>query len=660
MKESLNQEIHENIPNNNDEEEEVVVPKKKTPIGLIILALIFIIVIVIIVVAVFILLNIQKEEPEILFDISDEYERILPNDTEYVYVPIFGTNGMRGFVFPRIVGINSKVSYKNASLEYFGKYVEIIRKEFGEERVLWLDGGDQYTGGVELVTSKNEIITDFMNAVKTTAANIGNHEYDLDYDSFSQKINKSNFPYLAANIYDNRTHEFRPISNGTSEENGHKKYLIKEIRLSDGDIIKIGIIGVGAKMEETGTDAITTDGWDFFEFHEIKETLVNEVKEIKENYPDLNAIIGIVHNGMNCYSSRELKIYTKNMSQTNCEGDLYNLLMSVESGLLDAVISGDKSFIVHDWVNEIPVISNLDGGQYTNIMYLPFKKINEVYKLIKDEIKIESPLPNCELIFNYTKICDGVTNDTDYKKAGPLIKYKYHDVKMEVPDSIKKLIDKYYPDYKAYNEDQICFLYGLNTTINGKDKSGDGYVINLITDIIKNETKSDIVIINTGGLRALWSMGKLTKADIFSMMPYEDYFCTTSITGADLKFILNIVQVGERGYYATSGLKQIIKVSEDGTKEFLEASLWVDGEEIEIDEDKVYKLGTIDYIVLSYGDDFADVKKSGYTFKNIVCENWDESLNWNLRLIEAFRKIGEIDISKFVDSNRPRLLEIKE
>ena len=657
MKEAFNLENEENIPEM--EEEEVPVPKKKTPIGLIILALIFVIVIIIVVAFVFMLLSIQKEEPEILFDISEQYERILPNDTDYVYVPIFGTNGLRGYVFPRIVQINSKLSYKNASLEYFGKYVEILRNEFGEERVLWLDGGDQYTGGVELVTSNNLIITDFMNAVKATAANIGNHEYDLDYNSFSQKVNRSNFPYVAANIYDNRTHEFKPISNGTNENNGHKKYIIKEIKLSNEDIIKIGIIGVGAKMEETGSDAISTAGWDFFEFHEIRQTLIDEVKEIKKKYSDLNAVVAIVHNGMNCYSSRELKIYTKNMSQT-CEGDLYNLLISLEEGLLDAVFAGDKSFLVHDWVNGMPVIENIDGGQYTNIMYLPFKKIDGVYKLIKDEIKIESPLPNCELIFNNTKICDGVTNDTDYKKAGSLIKYKYHDIKMEVPNSIQELIDKYYPDYKSYNEDQICLLYGVNTTINGKDKSGDGYVINLLTDIIKNETNSDIVIINTGGLRALWSMGKLTKADIFSMMPYEDYFCTVSITGADLKFILNIVQVGERGYYATSGLKQIIKVSEDGKKKFHNASLWVDGEEKEIDEDKVYRLGTIDYIVLNYGDDFADVKKTGFSFRNIECENWDPSLNWNLRFIEAFRKLESIDVSKFVDSERPRLLEIEE
>ena len=632
---------------------------KKIPMKFIIIILIVIIIISAGIVLLVILLKNDKKEEENLYDISDDHPKVLANDPEYVYIPLFGTNDMHGFVFPRIIEINDKLSYKNSSLEYFGKYIEIIRKEFGEEKVLWLDGGDQQTGGVELITSKNEIMTAYMNAVKITAATIGNHEFDLDYDVFHEKIDKSNFPYLASNIYDNRTHEFRPISEGTTEQNGHKKYIVKEIKLSNDEIIKIGIIGVGAKMEEYGENAITSKGWDFFEFHEINNTLVQVAEEIREEYPDLNAVIATIHAGMNCYSSKELYLYTKNMSQDICEGELYEILNSINSSLIDAVISGDRSYIVHDWINDIPVISTLDGGQYTNIMYLPFKKINNVYKLIKNEVKIESPLPNCEQIFNNTKICDGVANEEDYKKSGNLINFKYRGVKMEIPSSIYDLINKYYPEYKEYNEDEVCFLYGLNYSIYGKDRSGDGYVPNLVTDIIKNNTNSDFVIINTGGLRATWDMGKLTKAEIFSMMPFDDYFCTADVLGKDLKYILRIVQIGEKAYYANSGLKQKLKVYQNGTKEFLEASLWVDGKEVEIEDDKVYKFGTLDYIAINYGDDFAIIKNAGYEFQNVVCENSDPSLNWNLRMIEELRKMGDIDISKFVDPEHPRIVEIK-
>ena len=62
------------------------------------------------------------------------------------------------------------------------------------------------------------------------------------------------------------------------------------------------------------------------------------------------------------------------MNQSVCNGELYEILISVESGVLDAVVSRDRSYIVHDQINDISVISTVDGRQYTNILFLPFIK----------------------------------------------------------------------------------------------------------------------------------------------------------------------------------------------------------------------------------------------------------------------------------------------
>ena len=78
------------------------------------------------------------------------------------------------------------------------------------------------------------------------------------------------------------------------------------------------------------------------------------------------------------------------------------------------------------------------------------------------------------------------------------------------------------------------------------------------------------------------------------------------------------------------------------------------------EDDKLYKFGTIDYIVINYGDDFAKIKTAGYEFKNVVCESTDSSLNWNLRIIEELKKFDKLDISKYVDKEHPRIVEVKE
>lgn len=53
--------------------------------------------------------------------------------------------------------------------------------------------------------------------------------------------------------------------------------------------------------------------------------------------------------------------------------------------------------------------------KYINIMYLPFKKIDNKYFLINEHIKIEGPLPSCEKIFKHLNFCEKIEQN-DLKK----------------------------------------------------------------------------------------------------------------------------------------------------------------------------------------------------------------------------------------------------
>ena len=48
---------------------------------------------------------------------------------------------------------------------------------------------------------------------------------------------------------------------------------------------------------------------------------------------------------------------------------------------------------------DIPVIGNINGGYYFNVMYLNF-----INKQVVDSL-IEGPIPVCEKVFNNTKTC---------------------------------------------------------------------------------------------------------------------------------------------------------------------------------------------------------------------------------------------------------------
>ena len=51
------------------------------------------------------------------------------------------------------------------------------RKEY-KNQILWFDSGDQFTGTIENIESKGQLMIDFYNAMKVDSVALGNHEWD--------------------------------------------------------------------------------------------------------------------------------------------------------------------------------------------------------------------------------------------------------------------------------------------------------------------------------------------------------------------------------------------------------------------------------------------------------------------------------------------------
>ena len=100
--------------------------------------------------------------------------------------------------------------------------------------------------------------------------------------------------------------------------------------------------------------------------------------------------------------------------------------------------------------------------------------------------------------------------------------------------------------------------------------------------------------------------------------------------------------------FPTSGLKQVIK--ENGVKNrFLLSIKLFDGfNEREIEEDKVYKIATVSFIVPGGGDVFKKVLK-WYKIRNL--KKYGDSKNI---MIEDLKNIRKIETQKFIDKENPR------
>ena len=597
--------------------------------------------------------------------LNQNYERIDPNDKDFTYIPIVGTDDIHGYFFPKINKIkigDETLTYKTGGLEYISKYINILREEFGSNRVLYFDGGDFYQGGIDSVLFDGEIMQDYFNLIGLNGTTVGNHEFDYSRKWVESKIKNAKYKTLINNIMDSSTKK----KSGALGEN-HETSHLYEIQLENGDEIKIGVIGLSFNMKNDKKIPNTwgnRDTWDNITFFSYMVDLEEESKKLREN--GASAVIVLSHFGIVCNQTLAMKLdmYNKSSFQGECyredeDSVLYKLLDSLKPGVIDAVIGGDSHMEMHHWEKNIPMISVPTHARYLNIMYLPFKKgKNGKYSLINDEIKIEGPLPACEKIFKNYQNCELISSD-EYEEAGELIYYSWNGKKIEKDKMIQPIYNKYYKKYKKYAEQEIVTFEGFDKV--KVDKSGDCILCNTYTDAIVNIKKVDFSIMNRGIFPEELVPSTLTRADFYSQMPYLDKICIVELTGKEVKKIVSTVQSLGKGFYPSSQLKQTIKFHKNGKKEVTDIEIYTNDVAKPIEDDKIYKMASSKFVLSeNSGEDFAkgdsfNIIHDKAVNNKIICseKTIDEEMS------EYFKGRGIIDISKNFDPLKPRIIKIE-
>ena len=598
--------------------------------------------------------------------LNQNYKKVDPFDKNYTYIPIVGTDDIHGNFFPKINIINignGSINYKTGGLEFVAKYINTLREEFGSNRVLYFDGGDFYQGGIASVIFDGEIMLDYFNLVGLNGSTVGNHEFDYSREWIQSKIAKAKFKVLINNIMDNSTH----LKNGALGKNQETSHLY-EIILENGDVIKIGVIGLSFNMKNDkkmpnplGNRAT----WDNITFFTYMKELENESYKLRQE--GASAVIALTHFGIVCNQTLALKLdmYNIHSIQGECyredeDSVLYKLLDELSPGVIDGIIGGDTHMETHHWQNNIPIMSVPTHARYLNIMYLPFQKGEDGnYYLVPSEVKIEGPLPACEKIFKNYQNCELISSK-QYEEAGELINYYWHGKKIERDPIIQPIYDKYYQRYKEYAEQKIVTFKGFDKI--KVDKSGDCILCNTFLDAIKEIAGVDFAIINRGIFPEELVPCTLTREDFYNQMPYSDRICTIDVTGEQLKKIVGTVQAGGKSFYPSSGLKQTITIDNLGNKIVSNIELYVNDEPIPIEDDKIYQMASSMYVLSeTSGDDFA----KGEAYQIIHEKAVNNEIQCSERTIddemaEFFKGRGTIDLSNKVNKDNPRIIQIHE
>lgn len=210
------------------------------------------------------------------------------------------------------------------------------------------------------------------------------------------------------------------------------------------------------------------------------------------------------------------------------------------------------------------------------------------------------------------------------------------DPSQQKPDrTIAEIVDHYKNQSLARLEEVIgTALVDLQ---GAGSRSRETTMGNLITDIIRQDTKAEVVLMNGGGLRADILKGPIRMKDLLSVLPFSTHLVVVRVTGQELKAILehglsNLS--GDGGQFPQISGVRMEYQSQAPVGERIKG-LWV--QDMPWKPESWYTLATNDYLIAG-GD--------GYViFKKIVQEEKsDPAKASRVLLFDSGRELREVVI----------------
>jgi 5'-nucleotidase len=529
-------------------------------------------------------------------------------------VVILGTNDIHGALAPiptkttEAAGTES-VPYEWGGAAVLASHIRVLRQQFGA-RLLYLDGGDEFQGSVESNAEEGAPMVSFFNAIGLQAAAIGNHEFDFGpigpegtsgdlRGALKARISEARYPFLSANTFDQKGRY--PGIPGTSPS-----------ALIDAGGVKVGVIGI------TTRDTPVTTRHEFvadLEFKDPAEITVREAKSLRER--GAQVIVLVAHAGLKCerpVPTDHTRVRKPGDAQGDCNerSEIVRLLSDIPAGTVDAVVSGHTHTVVHHFVRGVPVIQGGNRAQVYNLIYLTYDRVTG--KVRPELSRIEGPIPVCGRVFANQGDCNGDAAPPRNGR-GRLTTARLHGVAIEPDPEISQLLAPIF----AKSKEEKSRIVGEAGEKLAYVRTHESPLGNLVADAVRAKAKTEMALVNAGGIRAEIDSGPITYESVFRVLPFDNSIMILDVTGRQLKTLLRVAESGARGWFPVSGLRlklidlphdaPITDLNKNGKLEPWEANRLLEarlddgkGNGKLIDDSRIYHLATIDFLVTG-GDD---------------------------------------------------------
>ncbi|MCQ2121072.1 MAG: bifunctional metallophosphatase/5'-nucleotidase [Fibrobacter sp.] len=468
--------------------------------------------------------------------------------------------------------------------------------------VILADVGDAIQGNFMGTLSKGGIIVELMNAVGYDVATLGNHEFDYGMPRLAELLDSSRATYVAANL--------RYTGAG---ENPLKKLLpYKMVETTVGKVAFVGVVTPESYFSSTPTN-FQENGKIVYQFKENNDakgrkfykSIQKTVDECKKQGADF--VVLLTHMGVASVSAPYRSL------------DLIANLAGV-----DVVLDGHShSVIPGDWVKDKkgkPVLLASTGTK--------LESIGQVV-LAKDK------KPCSKLVSDYKGRCPRIDSLTlrINEKFQNLLKEKIavSEVAMPVTDAA-----------------------GVRLPRVREHPLG-----NLIADGIRTQFDVDVAFMNGGNVRADLPKGDVTYGDALAMMPFGSWICIAEVSGQTLldalEFSYRAVAATNTsatpassvqpislesqelgGFLQVSGLRLTVDTSKEPSLELDSLGAFArvkgprrvrdvqvlqkDGSYKPLDPKKLYRVASVEFILMNGGDGYTMFSKGKVVAKGLAID----------------------------------------
>jgi 5'-nucleotidase len=428
-----------------------------------------------------------------------------------VKIQVLSTNDFHGRLNPQTVN-DAPVG----GAAWLAAYLERAEDE-NVKGTLLLDGGDM-VGATPLESQyfEDRPTIDAANAIGYDDVTFGNHEFDAGTDRLARQVDWAAFPYWSANVIDASTH--KPFLHPAPYE----------IFARRG--VNVGVINLTTESTPGIVNPAGIEGLSFASTVKTANMAVGRLKKL-----DVRTIVIVGHLGTDQCLPYPLPA---------CDGDTLvtdpNDIAKNEAAKLARKVDDEVDLIVaghtHQGVNTV-----IDG-----------KRVVEAYSYgtayADVDIKVGTRTGNVA-----SSSADVIRTWHNKPDGTPAI----------TPDrEVQRIVDKANEAVAPIKNEVVghANVDLTRTQVPSAPPGGESNLGDVTTDAMNWEADQlegtvDFAFVNSGGIRADIPAGDITRGEVIEAFPFQNVLATTTLTGAQVKEVLEQGASGQRGMVQVSGLR---------------------------------------------------------------------------------------------------------